>query len=114
MLGLLAHQYGRLLWGIAAIALAAALGRGLKWIVTRLEGRLPGEERELARLRRRETAIVLVATAIPYATAIVVVIVVASLFLPRAATLGGSAFLGVIVGFAAQRFLIDSFAGALI
>jgi small conductance mechanosensitive channel len=72
------------------------------------------EERKLARLRRRETIIVLVATAVPYATAIVVVIILSSLFLPTAATLGGSAFLGVIVGFTAQRFLMDVIAGALI
>jgi hypothetical protein len=58
--------------------------------------------------------IALLATAIPYATAIVVAITLASFFLPRAATLGGSAFLGVIVGFAAQRFLLDVVAGGLI
>ena len=71
------------------------------------------EERELLRLRRRETAIVLVATAIPYATAIVVLVVVASIFVSRnAAALGGTAFVGVLVGFAAQRFLMDIVAGA--
>jgi hypothetical protein len=58
---------------------------------------------KLLRLRRRETAIVLVATAIPYATAIVVLVVVASIFVSRnAAALGGTAFVGVLVGFAAQ------------
>jgi hypothetical protein len=46
--------------------------------VLRLEQHHPGEERELLLLRRRETALVLIATAIPYATAIVVLIVVAS------------------------------------
>jgi len=83
--------------------------------VHRLEQRRPGEERELLRLRRRETAIVLVATAIPYATAIVVLVVVASIFVSRnAAALGGTAFVGVLVGFAAQRFLMDIVAGVLI
>jgi hypothetical protein len=87
----------------------------LKWAVHRLEQRRPGEERELLRLRRRETAIVLVATAIPYATAIVVLVVVASIFVSRtAAALGGTAFVGVLVGFAAQRFLMDIVAGVLI
>jgi small conductance mechanosensitive channel len=104
----------RLLWGAAAILVAAALGRMLKWLAARLDARPPVEERDLARLRRRETLIVLVATAVPYATAIVVVIILASLFLPTAATLGGSAFLGVIVGFTAQRFLMDVIAGGLI
>jgi hypothetical protein len=79
------------------IIVAAALGRILKWLAARVDARPPEEERELARLRRRETIIVLLATAIPYATAIVVVITIASLFLPTAATLGGSAFLGVVV-----------------
>lgn len=108
------HTEQRLLGGAAAILLAAALGRVLKWLGSRLDDRPPSEERELARLRRRETIIVLVATAIPYATAIVVAIILASLFLPTAATLGGSAFLGVIIGFTAQRFLMDVVAGGLI
>jgi hypothetical protein len=108
------HTYQRLLWGAAAILLAAVLGRVLKWLGSRLDAQPPSEERELARLRRRETIIVLVATAIPYATTIVVVIILASLFLPTAATLGGSAFLGVVLAFAAQRFLMDVVAGGLI
>jgi small conductance mechanosensitive channel len=110
----LPHPYDRLVWGSVAIVLATVVGRILKWIAARLATHLPSEERELLRLRRRETVIALVATAIPYATAIVVVITLASLFLPSAATLGGSAFLGVIVGFAAQRFLLDVVAGGLI
>jgi small conductance mechanosensitive channel len=110
----LTHTEQRLLGGAAAILLAAALGRILKWLGSRIDDRPPSEERELARLRRRETIIVLVATAIPYATAIVVTIILASLFLPTAATLGGSAFLGVIIGFTAQRFLMDVVAGGLI
>jgi small-conductance mechanosensitive channel len=93
--------------------LAIGLGRALKLMGTRLEQRRPSEERELIQLRNRETLIVLVATAIPYATAIVVLIVLASFFLPAAA-LGGSAFIAVVVGFAAQRFLMDIVAGALI
>ena len=64
-------------------------------------------------LRSRETMIVVVATAIPYATTIIVLIVLASFFLPAAA-LGGSAFVAVVVGFAAQRFLMDVMAGILI
>jgi hypothetical protein len=110
----LPHTYQRLLWGVAAILLAVALGRLLKWSAARLDEQPPREERRLARLRRRETIIVLIATAVPYATAIVVVIILASLFLPTAATLGGSAFLGVIVGFTVQRFLMDVIAGGLI
>jgi hypothetical protein len=114
MVAALPARYDRLLWGAAAILLAIVLGRALKWVAARLGERQPDQERELVRIRRRETVIALVATAIPYATAIVVLIILASLFLPRAATLGGSAFLGVLVGFAAQRFLMDVVAGGLI
>src|SRR5688500_7578770 len=109
----LSDHYDRLLWGAAAIAVAIALRPVLRRLAFRLESRSPSEETELLRLRRRETAIVLVATAIPYAPAIVVLIVLASLVLP-AAVLGGSAVLAVVLGFAAQRFLMDVIAGALI
>lgn len=112
-MALLHDPYDRLVWGATAIAVAVVLGRLLRWIGFNLEQRRPEEERELLQLRRRETAIVLVATAIPYATAIVVLIVLASLFIP-AAVLGGSAFVAVVLGFAAQRFLMDIIAGALI
>jgi hypothetical protein len=114
-LTLFPEPYGRLVWGAAAILSAVVLGRVLKWFGRRLEQRSPGEERELARIRRRETALVLVATAIPYATAIVVLVVIADFFLPlSAAALGGTAFVTIIVGFAAQRFLMDIVAGTLI
>jgi small-conductance mechanosensitive channel len=106
---LMPSPYDRLLWGAAAIGLAIVLGRLLKWIARRYEERSPSEELELLRLRRRETALVLVATAIPYATAIVVLIVIASLFIP-AAVLGGSAFIAIVLGFAAQRVLGDTVA----
>jgi moderate conductance mechanosensitive channel len=111
---MLSYPYDRLLWGVAAIVLGVLLGRVLRWIGRKLEARHPGEERELVRLRRAETIIILLGTAIPYATSIVVIVVLASLFLPPAAALGGSALLVLIVGFAAQRFLMDIVAGMLI
>jgi len=111
----LPEPYGRLLWGIAAVVLAIALGRVLKSFSRRLEERHPDEERELARLRRRETALVLVATAIPYITGIIVLVVIADFFVPLGtAALGGTAFVTIIIGFAAQRFLMDVVAGTLI
>ncbi len=113
MLGLLSSRADRLIWGALAILLAVVLGRALKLIASRLGERRPSEEHELQQLRTRETAIVLVATAIPYATAIVVLIVLASIFLP-VAVLGGSAFIAIVLGFAAQRFLMDIVAGILI
>jgi moderate conductance mechanosensitive channel len=103
-----------LLWGAVAILVAIALGRALKLVAAQLGEKRPDEERELRRLRQSETIIVLVATAIPYVTAIVVLITLGSLFLPQAAALGGSALLGLLIGFAAQRFLMDIVAGALI
>lgn len=108
------HPYDHLLWGALALVFATVVARMLKLLASRVEDRRPGEERELARLRRRETVIGLVGTAVPYATAIVVVIILGSFFLPREAALGGSAFLAVIIGFAAQRFLLDIVAGGLI
>jgi hypothetical protein len=100
-------------WSVVAILAGIVLGRSLRWYGKRLDERRPSEERELMQLRSRETMIVLVATAIPYATTIIVLIVLASFFLPAAA-LGGSAFVAVVVGFAAQRFLMDVMAGILI
>jgi small conductance mechanosensitive channel len=113
-LAVFSDRYDRLFWGVVTILLAYLLSTVLKRIVMRLQERRPGEERELLQLRRRETAIVLVATAIPYVTAIIVLVVLASLFLPTAAALGGSALILVVVGFAAQRFLMDVIAGSFI
>jgi moderate conductance mechanosensitive channel len=108
-------RYDRLIWCAVAIATALVLSRLLRLVVARLEARHPDEERELARLRRGETALALIATAIPYIAAIAVILIVASAFLPRTvATLGGSALVLVLVGFGAQRFLMDVIAGALI
>jgi moderate conductance mechanosensitive channel len=108
-------RYDRLVWGAVAILVAILLSRVLRLIVARLEARHPDEERELARLRRGETALALIATAIPYVAAIAVLIIAATAFLPKTvATLGGSALVLVLVGFGAQRFLMDVIAGALI
>jgi moderate conductance mechanosensitive channel len=108
-------RYDRLVWGAVAILVAVLLSRVLRLVVVRLEARHPDEERELARLRRGETALALIATAIPYIAAIVVLIIVASAFLPgTAAALGGSALILILVGFGAQRFLMDVIAGTLI
>jgi moderate conductance mechanosensitive channel len=114
-LAVFSTRYDRLLWGAAAIAVALLLSRLLRTFVAALEHRRPEEERELVRLRRGETALALIATAIPYVAAIAVLILVASAFLPRtAAALGGSALIVILVGFGAQRFLMDVIAGSLI
>ena len=111
----LSGRYDRLVWGAVAIAAALLFSRIVRLVVPRLEAQRPAEERELVRLRRGETALALVATAIPYVAAIIVLILLASTFLPRtAATLGGSALVLVLVGFGVQRFLMDVIAGSLI
>ena len=112
---LLSDRYDKLLWGVAAIVAAIVVSRLMRFVVARLEARHPKEERELVRLRRGETALALVATAIPYVAAIAVIILVASAFLPDSVTaIGGSALVLIIVGFGAQRFLMDVIAGTLI
>jgi len=111
----LSGRYDRLIWGAVAIAAAILLSHVLRRVVADLEARHPDEERELQRLRRGETALALIATAIPYVAAIVVLIVAATAFLPgTVAALGGSALILVVVGFGAQRFLTDIIAGSLI
>ena len=108
-------RYDRLIWGAAAIVAALLLSRLMRVFVARLESRHPDEERELARLRQGETALALIATAIPYVAAIAVLILAATAFLPRTvAAVGGSALVLVLVGFGAQRFLMDVIAGTLI
>jgi small conductance mechanosensitive channel len=108
-------RYDRLIWGVVAVAAAFVLSWILRRVVAALERRHPDEERELARLQRGETALALIATAIPYVAAIVVLILAASAFLPGTiAALGGSALVLVLVGFGAQRFLRDVIAGTLI
>ena len=108
-------RYDRLIWGVVAVLAAFVLSRLLHGIVAELESRHPDEERELVRLRRGETALALVATAIPYVAAIIVLILIASAFLPgTVAALGGSALVLILVGFGAQRFLMDVIAGTLI
>src|SRR3982750_1287003 len=115
LFAVLSGRYDRLIWGAVAVAAAFVLSRVLRRFVAVLEARHPDEERELARLRRGETALALVATAIPYVAAIVVLIVAATAFLPRTvAALGGSALILVLVGFGAPRFLMDVIPGALI
>src|SRR5436305_15255764 len=108
-------RYDRLIWGVVAVLAAFVLSRLTRGLVAGLAARHPDEERELARLRRGETALALVATAIPYVAAFVVLIVAATAFLPRTvAALGGSALILVLVGFGAQRFMMDVIAGALL
>ncbi len=111
----LSERSEKLLLGVAAGLLAVVASRLLRRLVARLEARHPEEERELVRLRRGETVIAIVATAVPYIAAIAILILVAGVFLPgTAAAVGGSALVVILVGFGVQRFLMDVIAGILI
>ena len=102
------------------------------WLVSRLATRLaayfvdrsnrwrsgqaqPLDTGIIAGLRQRETAISLIATSVRYLAfllAVVLVIVVLS-GAQRLQTIVGASFLAVVIGFAAQRFLMDVIAGLL-
>ncbi len=108
-------RYERLLWALVALLAGVVVSRVLGLLVARLGRRRPRERQELARLRRDETAATLLASAIPYLVVIVAGVAAASVFLPgTAAAIGGSAFVIVVVGFGAQRLLMDVIAGAMI
>jgi len=108
-------RYERLLWALVALVAAVVVSRGLALILARLAERKAQEQQELARLRRGETAATLFASAVPYVALIGATIAVGSAFLPStAAALGGSALVVLLVGFGAQRFLMDVIAGTLI
>src|SRR5687768_12863540 len=76
IIAIISDRSDKLLWGAAAIVASLVVTRFLRFVVARLEARHPKEERELARLRRGETALALVATATPYVAAIAVIILV--------------------------------------
>jgi Mechanosensitive ion channel len=104
----------------------------LAWIVSRLAARLAGflvdrGARPRSRLtehsaaeaitgvRQRETAIALIETSVRYlafAVALVLSIVVLS-GAQRVQTIVGASFIAIVIGFAAQRFLMDVIAGLL-
>jgi len=98
-------RYDGVLWGLVVILAAIVASRMLKWVVGRLEARHPEGESELVRLRRSETAVALLATAIrtwrgsPSSSRSR-----ASSSRRPPSALGGSALVLVLVGFGAQRF----------
>lgn len=74
-----------------------------------------GDVRRVGALRQRETAISLASTTIRYAVfALAFVLALATLAgAQRLQTVVGASFLAIIIGFAAQRFLMDVIAGLL-
>jgi hypothetical protein len=115
MLAVAARHYDRLVWAAIAIAAGLALSFTLDRLVDRLSRRRPEASRELNRLRRGETAIVLLATAIPYGVVIFAAAAIASMFISsKNAAFGGASLFIILVGFGLQRFLSDIIAGFLI
>lgn len=94
----------------AAWALAAVAIRGAGWLVER------GERRgtRLRRRKERETAISIVQTSIRYGvwTVALLLAFVTAVGARGISTVVGASFLAIVLGFAAQRFLIDLVAGA--
>lgn len=91
-------------------ALIYGVPRVLSWRRRRREG--PRDEESVARIKRRDTAITLVRTALRYVILIVVALLVVSIFLEDpipAAT--GATVLAAILGFGAQSLLRDVIAG---
>jgi small conductance mechanosensitive channel len=102
---------------VALFVVASLIGRFSRLVGRRLEARtaqLPADSPLLA-LARRETGLSLVQTSVRY-VAFFLALVLALVVVTGArgvSTLAGASFLAVVIGFAAQRFLIDLIAGFL-
>jgi hypothetical protein len=88
------------------------------WLVVRNEHRTRSQDRDarlISSMRQRETAISLVSTSIRYIVfALAFVLALATLAgAARLQTVVGASFLAIVIGFAAQRFLMDVIAGLL-
>lgn len=90
------------------------------WYVDRSERRRRGDAADwdtgvIVSIRQRETAISLIQTSVRYvAFALAFVLSLATLAgAERVQTVAGASFLAIIIGFAAQRFLMDVIAGLL-
>jgi Mechanosensitive ion channel len=100
---------------VALFAVASILGRLARLAAQRIEQRSASRPRDspLVALARRETGISLITTSIRYlAFLIALTLAVVTITGARGVgTIAGASFLAVIIGFAAQRFLIDLMAG---
>jgi moderate conductance mechanosensitive channel len=108
-------------WGwrlvtVGLILLGAALTlRLLQWLVRRWVAESPAEASDLQRLRRRETAVGVLSSAVLYLVSAVTAFVLLSFFLRSLVTAAaGATLLAAILAFGAQRFLQDVIAGVFI
>lgn len=85
------------------------------WLVDRSERRWQAAEGSLRQAKERETAISLAQTSIRYAVWALATLLSLSVLLGARGleTIVGASFLAIIVGFAAQRFLMDMIAGGV-
>ena len=100
-------------WLVARFA-ALVARRLLAWHERRTSARPRDRAEVLVQIRRRETSVAILRTAITYvAFAVAALFAVAQLTggMGKLTALAGASFLLVVAGFAAQRFLIDTIAG---
>jgi small-conductance mechanosensitive channel len=109
---------------VALFVAAWAISRVASWVATYMVNRSErrrtaevstGDTGVIAGIRQRETAIGLIRTTIRYiAFALALVLSLATIAgAQRLQTVVGASFLAIIIGFAAQRFLMDVIAGLL-
>jgi moderate conductance mechanosensitive channel len=105
----------RVLWAAALVVVAIGAYRGLGRLSRRLTSTDPTDTADLVRLRRRDTALSLVSTAVLYLLLIAAFAVVVSIFVEdRITAAAGATFVVLLFAFAAQKLLGDFIAGVFI
>ncbi len=118
----LSSSWGRVVVIVAVFALAWLLARATSWLAGRLltwhDRRQTDSDLEatgkIANLKRRETLISVIRTAITYVTfAVAAIVAIAQLTggFDRLTTIAGASFALIVAGFSAQRILVDIIAG---
>jgi small conductance mechanosensitive channel len=107
--------YNRLAWAGIAIVVAVVLSRLSRWWLGRLALQGANESRQLSRLRRRETAVYMLAAGLRYVFFLVAGFAVLGIFVhDTLAAIGGATFVMIVVSFGFQRLLFDLVAGFLV
>ena len=105
----------RPVWAAVLVVLALGLYRGLHGLARRFTAVDPSNTADLVRLRRRETALSLVSTAVLYLLLIAAAAMLVSIFVEdRITAAAGATFVVLILAFAAQKILSDFIAGVFI
>lgn len=105
----------QLIWVAVVLAAAFAVSRLLRFWVRRWARVQPEHTADLTRIRRRETAAALIASAIRYLILLIAVFVIIGFLLRDKITAAAGATLVILIlAFGAQRFLADVIAGFFI